>query len=327
VFQRSRAVAVLTAILFSQVADAANTPRRVLLVTHAGGFMHDSLLTAEQVLKALGPDAGFALTCYRFTAEPDRPITVRRTAEGKPTNEGGKEIETTALDDYSYRFERLMGEPVTREACGRVNAATLKQFDAVMFFTTSTWVADRGSHPLTAGELDELIAWVEQGGAFVGVHCASDTLHNTPYGDLLGGTFGGHPWIHNVRLHVEDPQHPAARGLTDGAEIYDEIYQFGPKSSDVRVPMRVQPYSRERLHVITSIDNRTIDVTKGARADGDYPVAWCHTVGKGRSFYTSLGHHREVWRDVRFQQHLLGGLDWAVGRADGDASPSGEKPK
>jgi type 1 glutamine amidotransferase len=152
-------------------------------------------------------------------------------------------------------------------------------------------------------------------------------LHGTPNGDLLGATFGGHPWIHNVRLRAEDPRHPAARGLSDGAELYDEIYQFGAKSSDVRVPMKVQPYSRERLHVILSIDNRTIDTAKGARADGDYPVAWCHDVGKGRSFYTSLGHHKEVWRDVRFQQHLLGGLRWALGVAEGDATPSGPLSK
>jgi type 1 glutamine amidotransferase len=76
------------------------------------------------------------------------------------------------------------------------------------------------------------------------------------------------------------------------------------------------------VHVILSVDPKSIDLTKGSRADNDYPVAWCQSVGKGRSFYTSLGHHREVWKDTRFQEHLLGGLAWAQGRADGDATPS-----
>jgi hypothetical protein len=32
-----------------------------------------------------------------------------------------------------------------------------------------------------------------------------------------------------------------------------------------------------------------------------------------------------VWKDPRFQQHLMGGLKWAVGLAPGDATPSGKK--
>jgi type 1 glutamine amidotransferase len=43
-------------------------------------------------------------------------------------------------------------------------------------------------------------------------------------------------------------------------------------------------------------------------------------------FYTSFGHDHKVWRDARFQKHLFGGLDWAVGRKPGDAAPSGKKP-
>jgi type 1 glutamine amidotransferase len=296
---------------------ADDAPKRVLLVTHAGGFMHDSLLTAEQVLKEAGPKHGMKVTCLRFTADPDARIVVKRKVDGKDV-----ERMTTALEDYSERFRRINGEVVTREQCGHVNAETLKQYDAVLFFTTSTWTREGGSHPLTADELKDLIAWVRAGGAFAGVHCATDTLHATPYGELIGATFGGHPWVQKVRVRVEDPKHPAARGLTDGAEIFDEIYQFGAKSSDPRVPLKEQPYSRARLHIILSIDTKSIDVTKGSREDQDYPVSWCQQVGKGRSFYSSLGHHREVWKDPRFQEHLLGGLKWVLGQEPGDATPS-----
>jgi type 1 glutamine amidotransferase len=292
----------------------------VLLVTHAGGFMHDSLLAAEQMLKEAGPKHGLDVSCWRFTADPDAKITVKRKIDGKEV-----ERTMTALEDYSERFRRINGELVTKEQCGRVNAESLKRFDAVIFFTTSTWQRDSGSHPLTADELKDLLAWVKAGGAFLGVHCATDTLHATPYGDLIGATFGGHPWVQKVRLRAEDPKHPAARGLVDGAEIFDEIYQFGAKSSDPRVPLKEQPYSRERLHIILSIDNASIDTSKGSRDDKDYPVSWCQSVGKGRSFYTSLGHHREVWKDPRFQEHLLGGIKWALGQEAGAATPSGKR--
>ena len=227
-------------------AFAADSPKRVLLVTHAGGFMHDSLLASERLLKLLGPDHGLQVSCFRFTADPDARIKVKRKQGDQEV-----ELETTALEDYSFRFQKAMGEPVTRRDCGRVNAETLKQFDAVLFFTTSTWSKERGSHPLTESELKDLLAWVRHGGGFVATHCGSDTLHNTAYGDLVGATFGGHPWVQKVRLRAEDPQHPAAQGLTDGSEIFDEIYQFGATPNyPAVVPLKVlEDYeeNKERL--------------------------------------------------------------------------------
>jgi len=320
---RSPRLLALAVLLLASPALFADKPaRRVLLVTHAGGFMHDSLLSAEQLFKEIGPKNGLEFTCYRFTADPDVVIKVKKKVDGKDV-----EAEAVALEEYSERFRRINGEPVTKENCGRVNAETLKKFDAVIFFTTSTWERDRGSHPLTPEELKELTAWVREGSGFVGIHCATDTLHGTPYGELVGATFGGHPWVKKIRLRAEDPKHPAARGLTDGAEILHEVYQFGDKSSDVRVPLKEQPYSRQRLHIILKVDNETLDLSKGSRTDQDYPVAWCQQFGKGRSFYTALGHHKEIWKDERFHEHLLGGLKWALGDVAGDATPSAKLEK
>ena len=150
-------------------------------------------------------------------------------------------------------------------------------------------------------------------------------MHDTPFAELVGATFGGDPWVQTVRLRAEDPKHPAARGLIDASEIFDEIHQFGDKPQNPdRVPYTVQRYSRSKLHIILSVDNTSFDVTEGSRDDHDYPVAWCQRIGKGRSFHTSLGHHKAVWLDSRFQEHLLGGLEWALGMADGDAMPSGK---
>ncbi len=274
-------------------AEDKGKAKRLLLVTDSGGFVHDSVALSEEVLKEIGPKHGFAVTCYRFTRDPDAKLP-----DGK-----------SALEDYSERFRKSTGATVGKENCGRVNAETLKNFDAVLFFTTG--------NPLTKEELSDLIGWVKAGGAFAGTHCATDTLYGlTAYGELVGGYFDGHPWHQKVKLHVEDAHHPGAKGFKDGDEITDEIYQF-----------RNAPYGRDRLHVILSIDNGSIDVKKGKRADGDYAVSWCHEVGKGRSFYTSLGHRKEVWKDPRFQESLLGGLKWATGQAKGDATPSAKTIK
>lgn len=274
---------------------SAQEKKRLLLVTHSGGFMHDSIGVAEEVLKELGPKNGFEVTCYRYTNDPDA-----KDKEGK-----------SALQKYSDTYRGRTGEKgkpgqeVTREHCGRINAETLKKFDIVFFFTTG--------NPLNKEELQDLTDWVKAGGAFAGTHCASDTLYNTSYGELIGGYFRSHPAIQKVRLKVEDAKHPGAGGFKDGDEFVDEYYIF-----------RDEPYSRSRLHIIMSIDKDTFK-PGFVRPDGDYAVAWCHEVGKGKVFYTSLGHRREVWRDSRFQESVFGGLKWALGQLPGDATPSGKK--
>jgi type 1 glutamine amidotransferase len=201
---------------------------------------------------------------------------------------------------------------VEKENCGRVNADTLKQFDVVLFFTTG--------NPLTDPECKDLVDWVKNGGAFCATHCGSDTLYpakdrkwSLAYGELVGGYFQNHPWHQKVKLKVEDPKHPGATGFKEGDEITDEIYQF-----------REDVYSRERLHIILSVDNSSIDLSKGARKDKDYAVAWCQEFGKGRSFFTSLGHRKEVWKDPRFQEHLMNGMLWTLKLKEGDATPSGK---
>lgn len=304
-----RLLVLLPALLLVLPASAAEKPKRILLVTHSGGFMHDSILTAEQVLKEIGPKNGLEVTCWRYTEDPDRMVKVKRKVDGQDV-----ETMVPALVKYSDDFRARTGEKgkpgeeVTKDHCGRINAKTLEQFDLVLFFTTG--------NPVNKEELQDLLSWVKAGGAFAATHCGSDTLYNSPYGDLVGGYFDGHPWHQKVKLKVEDPEHAGARGFKTGDEITDEIYQF-----------REQPYSREKLHILISIDNSSIDVSKGKRKDQDYAVAWCSEYGKGRSFFTSLGHRREVWRDPRFQDHLLGGIAWALKLAPGDATPSAKLQK
>jgi type 1 glutamine amidotransferase len=307
-----RWLTVTALVLGASVAGAAEPERevhflparnQVLLVTHSGGFMHDSIYVAEEVLKDIGRKSGLALqvTCYRFTGDPDARVKVKQKVDGKEV-----EKEMSALEAYSEQFRRTTGgPPVTKENCGRVNAATLKKFNVVVFFTTG--------NPVNKKELRDLVEWVRQGGALVGVHCATDTLYDSPYGELIGGYFNGHPWHQKIKIHVEDPAHPAAKGFKDGDEITDEIYQFR------------DPYSRDKLHIILSVDNKSVDVTKGARKDRDYAISWCHDVGRGRVFYTSLGHRKEIWKDPRYQEHLMGGLKWALGEEFGDATPSSKR--
>lgn len=268
--------------------------KKVLLVTHSRGFIHDSVGVAEEVLKKVGPKAGLEVTCFRYTNDP-------RENDGK------------VLAKYSDDFRKLTGLTVAPENCGRIDKATLAKFDAVIFFTTG--------NPLNEAEVADLVTWVKAGGALIATHCGSDTLYPNKdqkwaaaYGDLVGAYFDGHPWHQKIKLNVEDGKHAGAKGFKTGDEITDEIYQFRP-----------EPYSRNKLHIVLSVDNSSIDIKKGKRKDNDYAVAWCQQVEKGRTFYTSLGHRREVWNDPRFQEHLLGAINWTLNRAEGESAPTGPK--
>jgi uncharacterized protein len=287
------------AIAGAAARTAAEEPqknKRLLLVTHSSGFVHGSVATAEQLLKEIGPKNGFDVTCYRFTGDPDATV-----------KDKGKE--RSALEVYSDKFRAATKLPVEKENCGRINKETLKNFDIVLFFTTGD--------PVTKDELNDLRDWVRAGGALAGTHCATDTLYGqSVYGDLIGAYFRGHPaGLQKIKVKVEDPKHPAAAGFETGNEYQDEMYVF-----------RDAPYSRDKLHVILSIEADSFNHGKDlTRSDNDYAISWCREEGKGKVFYTSFGHDPKVWKDEKFQKHLFGGLKWATGEPKGDATPSGKK--
>jgi type 1 glutamine amidotransferase len=180
--------------------------------------------------------------------------------------------------------------------CGAITAANLAKYQAVAFYTT-------GELPISEENRRALLDYVKGGGGFVGFHCATDTFYKVPeYGEMLGGYFDNHPWHQKVRVKVESPRHPSTAHLGDAFEITDEIYQF-------------KSWSRNKMHVLMSLDVASVDLAaKGVnRKDKDFAVAWCKSFGRGRVFYTSLGHREEVWTDDRFRKHALGGIAWAAG--------------
>jgi type 1 glutamine amidotransferase len=190
--------------------------------------------------------------------------------------------------------------------CASISAKNLARFDAVLFYTT-------GELPIPDAQRGELMDWIQSGHAFVGIHCATDTLYQyAPYQAMVGGTFDGHPWHEKVGVSVLDPDTAATAHLGARFEISDEIYQF-------------KNFAREPLRILLALDNASIDASKGNQGkDGLYAVAWMREWGAGRVFYTSLGHEPAVWKDARFQKHLLGGLSWAISGPDLPAPvPSG----
>jgi type 1 glutamine amidotransferase len=137
--------------------------------------------------------------------------------------------------------------------------------------------------------------WIAAGHAFIGVHAATDTFHGyAPFIEMIGGEFKTHGAQVKVALLVEDPNHPATRGMANPTEVFDEIYQF-------------KSFERDKVHALLSLDKHPNDGTPGY-----YPLAWTRTPGSGRVFYTALGHREDVLESDWFRKHLKGGALWAL---------------
>lgn len=233
-------------------------------------------------------------------AKPDEPSLVERALVDRAKERGWFEC-VLSRDAADFTKEKL------------------GTFDLVFFYTT-------GELPFSAEQKRALFDFVKDGKAFAGAHCATDTFYAEPeYGAMIGAYFDGHPWHEKVRVLVDDREHPSTKHLGGAFEITDEIYQFKA------------PYDRSKLHVLLHLDPSTTDLARDGvhRTDRDFANAWCKDFGKGRVFYTALGHRPEVWKDERFLRHLEGGLAWAM-RATlpafdetkkDDARPDAPKPK
>jgi type 1 glutamine amidotransferase len=204
----------------------------------------------------------------------------------------------------------------------------LKEFDAVVLCnTTGNWLEPRkeeleGKSPGEQQKLRErtevlkksLVEFVSGGKGLAGFHSASDSNYNWPeFGDMIGGYFDGHPWHEKVAVKVEESSHPLLAVFQgQGFDVIDEIYQFKA------------PYSRDKLRVLLSLDAARFDLGKGKRQDQDYAVAWIRQYGKGRVFYSSLGHREEIYWNPKLLQFYLDGIQYALGDLEADATPSGK---
>jgi type 1 glutamine amidotransferase len=279
--------------------DAPAGKKKLLVITESRGFRHG--VVTRKVALAKDVDAkqvqvkGLEITfskdgkpsaIYRGRAEASTPFDLRA---------GGKVVarvepclvESTFMD--LAKKTGLFDVVCSQDSRSELTAENLKNFDAVFFYTT-------GELPLSDTQKADFLAFIRGGKGFMGSHCATDTFYKwKEYGELIGAYFAGHPpGYQKIRVLVEDTKDPATRHLGKEFAIEDEIYKF-------------RDYSPKKVHVLMRIDMKSVPKNLW-RPDNDNPIAWRNQYGKGRVFYTALGHADHVWRDPRFQQHILGGL-------------------
>lgn len=212
------------------------------------------------------------------------------------------------------------------------DADKLSQFDAVVMLNVTGDCLAPKSGDLTDDEKETLEQrkrnlhdFVRNGKGILGTHSATDAFYTWKiYGDMMGGWFTGHPWHTDVPLKVDSPNHPltAMFDAEKGFQIKDEIYQFAPRGKNSPYG-EYQPYSRENLRILLSLNADEFDVAKGKRTDEDYAISWVRDYEKGRVFYSVLGHNDFIFHEPTILKHYLAGLQFVLGDLEADATPSG----
>jgi hypothetical protein len=85
----------------------------------------------------------------------------------------------------------------------------------------------------------------------------------------------------------------------------------------------MKDWSRGNVRVLMRLDSGKIDLKNPQvhRQDRDFAVTWAKRYGKGRVYYSTLGHVEQNWDDPRLQQMYVGAIKWAVGLVDADIAP------
>jgi uncharacterized protein len=263
--------------------------RRVLVLTKATGFVHSSIPLAAKMVEYLGDKTGAWMT-------------------------------TISYDSAS------------------ITAENLKQYDAIFLdSTTGEFLDDPNDKAVSQARRQALLEFVKGGKGLAGVHAATDSYHTTEraaagatptapkgtwpeFNEMIGGFFKFH-WTYPtlIPVKIDDPNSPLTSMYpARGYAIVDETYTFAQDS-----------FSRKRVHVLTSInypkmsaEDKAKEPAATRRTDGDYALSYIQRVGNGRVFYEAHGHDEKIYYMRPFVEHMLAGIQYALGDLKADDSPS-----
>ena len=202
----------------------------------------------------------------------------------------------------------------------------LAQFDSIIFYTTGdlTSPGKDKQPPMTEAGKQAIFDYVRSGKGFIGIHSASDTFHTNnesdkgpdryvnhgeaadPYVCFLGGEFIIHGAQQVVKNKVVNNSFPGFEKSGDSFTMLEEWYSLKDFRND--------------LHCLTVIDAPSM---KGSMYDRPaYPTTWARAEGKGRVYYTALGHREDVWTSETFQNMIDGAIRWTTGEVEAEIPPN-----
>ena len=191
------------------------------------------------------------------------------------------------------------------------NPQYLAQFDALFFYTTGDLCSPGTDKqpPMTKEGKQAFLDAVKNGKGFIGSHSAADTFHTDneskkgpdrfknhgaaadPYVRMLGGEFIKHDDQQKARIRCVDAKFPGLEKYGAGFEALEEWYSLKDFSED--------------LHVLLVQETESMKGNEYQRPP--YPETWARMHGKGRVFYTSMGHREDMWTNPDVPGNSRGG--------------------
>jgi type 1 glutamine amidotransferase len=257
-------------------------------------------------------DADRRARCARYDAEPtpiEAPAGKLRVLIFEKINGFKDEPSVRAAQTTLRALAGRMGWGVAvTDKGGAVTAANLRHFDVVVWNNVSGDV-------LTLTQRRALRHYVERGGGFVALHgSGGDTANFWDWyaQSLIGARFLGHPMspqFQTARVVIDDAAHPVAQGLPAEWSMKDEWYSFRSNPRDAG------------SHVVARIDEASFKPGRALEM-GDHPIAWTRCVGRGRSFYSAIGHRPDAYADPNHLKLLEQAIVWAAGAGDASCAPN-----
>ena len=352
-------VAAMEAALPHSAPAKPLQPRKVLVLCKAAGFVHSSIPLAAKTVEDLGNKTDSWTT--RITYDPasinadnlkqydlvfldnttgaflddhDPSVTSARREALLDFVRSGKGLAGIHAAGDSYHeargrrggFGPMLAPAVIRAADtdhdGKVSAAELAHYSDELFDKMDKQKAGKLSTATVRTHI--LMAMFTTGGG--GFHMPAkgrsgvDDQYGTwpAFNTMIGAYFKWH-WLYpqHIVYKIDDPNSPLTAMFKGGTfSINDETYTFS-----------VHSWSRKNVHVLTSIDySQMSDADKAKedypRPDHDYGLSWIRREGKGRVFYMAHGHDEHVYANTIMLEHLLAGIQYALGDLKADDSPS-----
>lgn len=245
-------------------------------------------------------------------ANPRRPgrknllawVDVRNGFQHDSISHAVSVIERLGYDSGVYdTYIRSDSQPITKHGMfgsdgQAVYGHDLNDFDAIFFFGVR-------EIDLTAQQRADLLSFVhDDGKGFVAAHAAATAFMAWPeFGAMLGGRFDGHPWgVIAAPVVVEEPGFPGLAGFHSGEVLTEEMYQ-------------IRGVNRADSDVLLRLDASHLNLKQAGvhNRNGDFPLAWAKRYGKGRVFYSALGHDLTTWDRPAVQQMYFQAIRWALG--------------
>lgn len=314
----SVAVAAFVISTFLVTPASAQERKKILFLTKSQGFQHSvvardwkdpkKLAHAERLLTEFANKHGYDVTCTKDadvfndpkTYETYQVIALYTT-----------EDLTKASDKYDVKRDEK-GQPI-KDSDGKTQRGELMHTEK----------------PMSADGKAMFLKAIDDGKVgFIGFHCASDTFHSKnrnnpellrdaevkdpvdPYIAMCGGEFAGHGAQQKAEMKVVSREFP---GLTDLQHftLREEWYNLKNLAPD--------------MHAILVQDKSTMEKPEPMYNRPAFPATWARKQGKGRVFYTSMGHREDVWENPIFQKITIAGLDWVSGKTNFEAKPNIDK--